>query len=405
MKRTERMVSKDKKLSHLCSLSKNLYNYANYIVRQEFIRNKRWIRYNELYKMIKKSKDHKALPAQTAQQVLKLLDKNWASFFKAMKAYKKNKSKFKSRPKLPRYKDTKKGKNIVIFTNQQCRIKDGYLIFPKQLGRIKARLDEKTKIREVRIVPQATCYVVEIVYEKKEVKKDVDKNRILGCDLGIDNLLSSVNNIGEKPFVISGRVVKSLNHYYNKKKAQLQSLLKGKKQTSKRILRLTFKRNNKINDYFHKASRMIINYCIKHRIGTIVIGYSPGWKQQVNIGKVNNQNFVQIPFDRLIQQIKYKAEEVGIDVKLVDEAYTSKCSFLDREPIEKKEKYLGKRITRGLFRSADGTLINADCNSAYNLIVKAIPEAFAEGIKGVGLHPVRVTPYEQKAFINANKIA
>ncbi len=295
VKRTEQIqINKNHELwsycDEICFAAKNLYNFANYTVRQEFIKSGRWIRYRELDKMLKDHESYKNLPAQTSQQVLRLLDKNWKSFFKAMKEWGKDKSKFLGRPKLPKYKK-KDGRAISIFTNQQCKIKNGYLTFPKTELKLKTRITDKLK--EVRIIPKGSIYVVEIVYEKEIAKVKRPPKRIAGIDLGLNNFVTLVNNIGIKPIVINGKVIKSINQYYNKKKAQLMSYV-GNRGSSKRIEKLTLKRNNKIKDFMHKASRFIVNWCKQHEIDTLVVGYNPNWKQEIELGKVNNQNFVFI---------------------------------------------------------------------------------------------------------------
>ena len=198
-------------------------------------------------------------------------------------------------------------------------------------------------------------------------------------------------NEGSKPLIVNGRPLKSINQYYNKKKAQYQSRLKENKRTSKRICTLTNKRNNKVTDYLHKASRLLVNQLVSQGITTLVIGKNKNMKQDINIGKVNNQNFVQLPIMRFADLMKYKCELEGIKVLFNEESYTSKCSFLDGEPICKHDKYMGKRVKRGLFVSRSGIKINADVNGAYNIMIKAIPNAFANGIEGVGVHPMVLT--------------
>ncbi len=391
VKRVERIqINKNHELwnycDEICFAAKNLYNFANYTVRQEFIKSGRWIRYRELDKMLKEHETYKNLPAQTSQQVLRLLDRNWKSFFKAIEEWSKDKSKFLGRPKLPKYKK-KDGRSIAIFTNQQCKIKNGYLTFPKTELKLKTRITDKLK--EVRIIPKGSIYVVEIVYEKEIAKVKRPPKRIAGIDLGLNNFVTLVNNIGIKPIVINGKVIKSINQYYNKKKAELMSYV-GDRGTSNRIEKLTLKRNNKIRDLMHKISRFIVNWCKQYNIDTLVVGYNPKWKQEIELGKINNQNFVSIPYYQFINMLKYKCEEEGINLILVEESYTSGCSFLDREEVSKENYDPSRRIKRGLFRSNKGILINADVNSAYNIIKKVFPEAFAEGIEGVGLHPVRL---------------
>ena len=332
---------------------------------------------------------YRALPAQTAQQILKIVDRNWKSFFNAINEWKEKPGNFNRRPRPPKYKK-KDGIFMLVFTNQQVKIKEGLLIFPKIVG-LKLNTRIKEGIREVRIIPKGVGYVVEIVYEKEVDVVERDKSRIAGIDLGLRNLVTIANNIGEEPIVVKGGVVKSINQFFNKEMARLQHIYaKQRIKKSKRMKKLSVKRERKLRDFIHKVSKFVAEWCAKRNIGRLVIGYNKEWKQEVNLGKKNNQNFVQIPFWTLIQQIKYKAEERGIEVMLVEEDHTSKCSFLDCEPIEHRE-YIGRRL-RGLFKSARGTIINADVNAAYNIIRKAIPEAFeADGIEGVGLHPVRWT--------------
>ena len=393
--RTERIWLKPTaQLKYFCHISKNLYNEGNYQIRQELFKHNKWIRYNSLYHLVKSSSNYKLLPAPTAQQVLKILDRSWKAFFSTIKAWKKDKSKFQARPKPPGYK-SKNGEFILVFTNQQVRIQDKILRFPKKIGlKLKTRLPENTNIREVRIISKGVGYVAEIVYQKKIHPKPLNKDHIIAIDLGVRNLITTVSNNGLKPFVIKGGVVKSINQYYDKKRARFQSAYdrQGLK-TGKTMQKLTIKRNRKINDYFHKISRIIIEYCIMNDIGTVVIGYNPDWKQKCKIGKKNTRNFVTIPYYKLIHQLAYKAEEQGIMVIKQEESYSSKCSFLDNEPIRHHEKYLGRRMTKGLFKSHKGTIINADVNGAYNIMKKAFLNAInADRIEDVGLHPTRWKP-------------
>ena len=267
------------------------------------------------------------------------------------------------------------------------------MYFPKSanISRVKTRIT--TRIKEVRIVPLGVCYKIELVYEKEETDLKLSKSNIVCVDLGLNNLITAVNNKGLKPFVVKGKVVKSINQYYNKQLAHYRSVerLKGNFSDTKRIQKLHLTRNNKIRDIFHKLSRALVEYSIENDIGTIIIGYNEGWKQNVNLGKKTNQKFVQVPFSTLVQKIKYKATLVGITTLLQEESYTSKCSFLDREPIEKRDSYEGKRISRGLFKSSNGTIINADVNASYNIMRKAVPNSIVDdGIEDVGLHPVLV---------------
>jgi len=369
--------------------SKNLYNAANYILRQEFIFNNRYIPYEELAKEIKDKDEYKALPAKVAQQVLRVLDKNWQSFFAA----KANPSKFNGSPKLPKYKDKQKGRNLLIYTIQAIskpQLKKGII---KLSGLDVLIFTKQKEVNQVRIVPRKTHYVVEVIYTQKETQAEVNPNYYAGVDIGVNNLAAVASNKpGFVPLLVNGRPLKGINQFYNKRRAQLVSQLDHpKKGTSKRIERLTDKRNRRIKHELHVASFNIIDHLVKERIGTLVIGKNKNWKLKINIGSRNNQNFVSIPHARFVEMLKYKAELQGIQVYTTKEGYTSKCSFLDREPIEKHDVYMGRRIKRGLFRSKEGILINADINGACNIIRKVAPNAFADGVEGAVVRPLKVS--------------
>ncbi len=382
-------VKSSTELSKLCHKAKNLYNLANWYFRQDFFNLNNILSYYDLNFILKNKEAYRNLPSQTSQQMLKLVTRNCKSYFKSLREYRKDYRKFKRRPRIPKYKK-KNGESIVIFTNQQCRIKNGYLHFPKRVNikLIKTRI--QNKLKEVRIVPLGINYKIEIVYEKEEQNLGLNQDNVLAIDLGLNNFITAVNNIGKKPIIVKGKILKSINQFYNKQLAYYRSVenKKGNFQDTKRIKKLTLKRNNKITTLFHRISRFIVDYCVQNNIGTIVIGRNQGWKQKINIGKRNNQNFVQIPFYKLIQQIKYKSELVRIQFETDDESYTSKCSFLDNEEIKKHDKYLGKRVRRGLFRASNGTIINADVNAAYNILKKAFPNSITvDGIEAFGLMP------------------
>ena len=393
MRLTEQVqMKKTAHLSNLCHLSKNLYNMANYYIRQEFFYLGNWVRYYNLWYMLKDKEVYQKLPSQTSQQILRLLDKNWKSFFNSLKKWKIQPKMYKGRPRPPKYKK-KNGEFMLIFTNQQCRIKKGYLHFPENVAISPVKTRVKNQLHQVRLVPKGLYYIIEIIYEKEINSLKIDKTRIVGIDLGLANIVTMVNNAGLKPAIIKGGIVKSINQFYNKQLAHFKSLKdkQGLRFETRRIQKLTRKRNNKIHDYFHKISRKIINYCVDNNFGTIIIGYNRFWKQKINMGRRNNQKFVQLPYYKLISQIQYKSKLIGIDVILEMESYTSKCSFLDNESIEKHKTYAGKRINRGLFRSKKGIIINADVNAGYNIIKKVIPNAvLVDGIEGVGLYPYSI---------------
>ena len=385
-----------KRLDNLCFLSKNLFNYANYLIRQKFIISGEYLDYYKIQKLCQGKTDYLALPAKVSQQVLLRLHESWKSFFAATKEYNLHPDKFKARPKIPRYKHKILGRNVLTYTVQAISkewLKKGIINFSK------TQIFLTTKVREinqVRIVPKTYHYSIEVVYEVKAVTgSSSGVEWIAGIDIGLNNLATITSNLkGFGPLIINGKPLKSINAYCHKKKAMLQSYLKGERQTSIKINHLTHKRNVKVDNYLHNASRFIINHLAANRIGTLVIGKNDNWKQGINLGKRNNQNFVAIPHARFIEMLTYKAQLVGIAVKVIEESYTSKCSFLDNEPCVKHSEYKGKRIKRGLFRAGDGRLINADVNGSANIVKKAFPNAFAEGIQGVVVCPVRVTPYK-----------
>jgi putative transposase len=391
MRLVERVqVRPSSELSRLCHLTKNLYNLANWYARQDLFHLGNYLSYYDLDFILKGHPAYKALPAQTNQQVLLLVARNWKAFFRAMRSWKENPRKFLGRPRPPGYK-RKDGECVATFTNQNTRIRDGKIHFPRKanLPPMETRI---TEYQQVRVLPRGNIYIIEIVYEREEEDLNLDKTRIVGIDLGLTNLVTTANNVGLQPIIVKGGVVKSVNQFYNKQKAKFTSMKdkQGHAFQTRRIQRLRLKRSNKLSDIFHKVSRYIVNYCIENNVGMVVIGYNPKWKQRSNLGKKNNQNFVQVPFHSLIQKIHYKARLVGIEVNLQEESYTSKCSFLDGEKIGKHSKYAGKRVKRGLFRSRKGVLINADVNAACNIIRKVVPDAFADGIEGIGLHPTPV---------------
>jgi putative transposase len=395
--------------------SKNLYNAGNYEVRQSYIHKGKYLNYNEVQRRMQSSDAYKALPAKVSQQVLMQLDHDWKAFFKARDAYDKDPSKFLGRPKLPGYKHKTEGRNMLVYTIQAIsRGKHGLqrgIIKPSQLA-----IEVKTKqkdINQVRIVPRKGFYVVEVVYGKEVEQASVNPAYYAGIDIGMNNLVALTSNKPNfKAIIVNGRPVKSINQFYNKRKAELQKKL-GHTGATKRLERMTNKRNRRIDHYMHTASKRIIDLLVKEGIGVLCIGKNDAWKQEANMGKRNNQNFVQIPHARFIEVLQYKAELVGIRVVVTEESYTSKASLLDldplpvRDPNNGNEKYTfsGKRVKRGLYRASDGRKINADINGAGNIIRKVAPDAFGlravEDGKGVlaslVVHPVRVTVRNRKA--------
>ena len=382
-------------IDRLCFLSKNLYNYANYLVRQSLIFENTYLHYYDLQKTLSTQVDYQAMPAKVSQQILMILDKNWKSFLAANEVYKQNPSKFNARPRIPGYKNKITGRNIVVYTTQAIskrQLKQG-IINPSKTEIYLKTLVPTSQIKQVRIVPRLNHYVIEVIYEKCEKQHELEKNRCASIDIGLNNLATlTFNQAGIKPLLINGRPLKSINQYYNKVKSFLQSQLR-ENQSSLRLKKLCNKREFKINDYLHKASRLIIDTLINYKIGTLIIGHNEEWKQKINLGKRNNQNFVSVPYKKLIEMLYYKAKMVGIDVILTEESYTSASSFIDNDliPVYKKGQnnqvtFSGKRVKRGLYRTGSIGLIHADVNASLNIMRKAVPNVFDHGIEGVVVH-------------------
>lgn len=396
------------KLSHYAN---NLYNQANYLVRQNFIFNNKYLNYYDLDKLFRKHKDLQdnwsQLPSHARQQTLKLLDQNWRSYFVANRDYSKNKSKYLGQPKLPKYR--KSGNQfLLILTKQEFRHKSyGYIYLAKKYDKLKLKpLHNNVKYKQIRLIPKSDHFKVELIYEKNITKnKDLDHNKYAAIDLGLNNLATLITNFNSRPMIYSGKKLKSINHYHNfkylsiirelnvkqnhvkphnrlkkvKTALQMRQLYENNKElfdkmvntskqsiqrTSKRIKQNWLKRENKINDELHKISRDIVNHCIKHNIKTLIIGHNKNQKQNSKL-----KHFVKLPIFRLITFLQYKCEEVGINLIEINESYTSGTSFLDNELPNKENYNKSRRINRGLFSNGKN-LINADVNAAYQILRK-----------------------------------
>ncbi|WP_293285836.1 transposase [Microcoleus sp. PH2017_40_RAT_O_B] len=357
MQLTERHIIKSKErrfvqIDELAFKSKNLYNAANYVLRQSFIYGWGYVNYNEMNRLMKSHAAYKAMPAKVSQQILMLLDKNWKSFFEALKAYKKDASKFTGRPKLPKYKDKVKGRNILVYTIQAIssrQLKNGIIKLSGTEILIKTKVNPE-RICQVRLVPKCDAYVIEVIYDEPESTAS-SNNFVASIDLGLDNLVALTSNQpGFIPLLINGRPLKSINQFYNKRSSQLQSQLKGERKTSPRLQRLTRCRNQKVDNYLHHTSRLIVELLTANQIGTLVIGKNAQWKTEINLGKRTNQNFVSIPHARLIEMLEYKARLVGIKVIVQEESYTSKSSvrFVLKKPRNGGNSGSNKVIQYGL---------------------------------------------------------
>jgi putative transposase len=378
--------------------SKNLYNAANYLVRQSFIHEGVYLNFAAVYHLIKNHEAYCALPRKVSNDVLRQLDHDWRAFFADLDAWKADPSKFVGRPRLPGYKEKQKGRNLLVYDIQAISLtglRRGEVI-PSQLG-ISIRT-KQTAVKQARIVPRKGYYVVEVVYEREPVPAAVNPSLYAGIDIGLNNLVALTSNkAGFVPRIVNGRPVKSINQCYNKRKAVLQKRL-GTTGTTRQMERLTANRTRQIDHYMHTASRRIIDLLVAEGIGTLCIGKNPLRKQNARMGKRNNQNFVQVPHARLIEMLTCKAELVGIQVRITEESYASMASFLDVDPlpvygVADTPAFSGKRVKRGLYRAADGRHINADVNGSYNTIRKVLPDAFGnwgKGIAGAAVHPVRL---------------
>lgn len=392
MRLVERHIIKDNRFEDICLKSGLLYNYVLYLVRQGIF-NKEYLKEYDLSTKLGRENqfDFRNLPCNVSQQVVGQVFKSINSWIKLKKDFEKNPAKYNNcRPHLPFYKKGKK-QNMVVFTTNTCRVKEGYIYFVKNIIQpIKTKIGDN-KLCQVRIIPQATCYVVEVIYEKREQDLNLNKDNVLSIDLGLNNLCSCINNAGKQPFIVNGHIIKSFNQWYNKRKAKLMSFA-GDKGTSKRLRQLNNYRNFWIEDHIHKVSRFIINYCVDNNIGSLVVGLNKGWKQKINLGKKTNQKFVEIPFSRLIDKISYKCKLVGISFYLSEESYTSKVDHLAFEELGKHDAYLGKRKKRGLFQSSVNKLINADINGAIGIGRKVFSDSYVSRIidSGLAFTPVKV---------------
>lgn len=392
MRLVERHIVKDNRFEDICLKSGLLYNYVLFNVRQGIFDGSYIKEYDFSTKLCKENQiDFRNLPTAVSQQVIAQVFSSIMSWIRSKKEYEKSPSKFKSKPKLPKYKRGKK-QNMVIFTTSACRLKnDGCIHFIKNIIQpIKTKIGEN-KLCQVRIIPQATCYVVEVIYEKKEQDLNLDKNNVLSIDFGLNNLCTCISNVGTTPFIVNGKIIKSFNQWYNKRKARLMSYI-GDKGISNRLRQLNNYRNFWIDDHIHKISRFIVNHRIDNNIGSLVIGLNKGWKNGINLGKRINQKFVEIPFSKLIDKISYKCKLVGISFQVNEESYTSKVDHLAFEKLCKHDVYLGKRKKRGLFQSSIGKLINADINGAIGIGRKVFDDSYVSRIidSGLAFNPVRV---------------
>lgn len=371
-----------RKLSHI---AKNLANEALYNVRKVYFKEDKYLSYQENYKLLKESKNYKLLNSNMAQQIIKEIDGSFKSFLALLKLAKNGE--YNDKINIPKYLEKDDFSTLIIgfirIKNNKIKIPYSYQ-FRKNHNYIEIRIPpilKDKKIKEIRIVPKAKARFFEIqyIYEVAEIQRKINTNKALAIDFGVNNLATCVTSDGNS-FIIDGKKLKSINQWYNKENSRLESIRvkQGYENKTNRQNKNTIKRNNRVNDYISKSARLILNYCIKNKIDCIVCGYNSNFQRNNNIGKINNQNFYNIPFGKLYKKIEYLSKLYGIKFIIQEESYTSKASFLDGDfiPIldeieNKKIEFSGKRIKRGLYQAKNGELINADVNAALNILAKS----------------------------------
>ena len=372
------IIEKDKFFNEQFNLSTLLYNQGRHFINEHYKKESKFLSYCDLDKLLKNLTElnyyKQMCKAQVAQQCLRQLNSNFTYYFKALKDYKKNPSKYKGMPKPPKFNTEQ---HLITFTYQTIKIKDKFIVINK-VHKVhipdEVYKEELNNFKTISFIPFYNRIKVVITYETKELNTDLNLNDYLSIDLGMNNLCSCVSK--DDCFILNGKPLKSINQYFNKELSKLKSerLLKGDKQdfnyNSFKIKNLSLKRELKITDILHKASKYLVNYCVKHKIGTIVFGRNKGWKDSIQLGKQTNQNFVSIPFFKLLKMLEYKCKMIGINLVTQEESYTSKCDSLAFEEVKCHDKYKGSRIKRGLFLSSLGKVLNADINGALNILRK-----------------------------------
>lgn len=352
---------------YLTFLGKNLYNATLFYQRASFFK-KDFQNYYAVNKVFthENQADYRALPAKVSKQVQMLVDKSFKSYFALVK--KKAKGDYDFPVRIPKYLHKVKGRCTLPYPKDALSLKkDGFVKLSKTGIEIPTKI-EKENIQGARIIPKGNHFIIEILYKKvKKALVSETIQKVAFIDPGLNNLMTVTSN-AFFPLLYSGKKLKSINQLANKRIAQLKSALSKKGlYTSPLLVSIYNKRSRRITDSLHKLSSHLVNQFVSHKIDTVVFGHNLGQKQDIKLGSVVNQNFVQLPFYQLISLLKYKCELQGIRFVTTEESYTSKCSFLDLEPISKQKEYLGKRIKRSLFQSKKGIHINADVNGSLNI--------------------------------------
>ena len=413
--RTERTVITEthpqyKLLKEFCFQSKNLYNFANYILRQKWNeKDWEWFGKYNMRNYLLRNKELEGNPwnrqpsSHAAAETVLMLTNTWKAYFASVKSYNKFPEKFKARPKPPNYLP-KNGHYVIRLDTSDVKAKDSFIKFPKIFQGFTVPFTKADKVQCVRIVPHWNNIVIEAVYQAKIPETKPNNHRYLSIDLGIDNFATITSNIPDfQALVLNGKGLKSINQYYNKRKAHYSEIADrlGQGKQTNRLQLLAETRNRQIQDFIHKASRYITNLAEQYNVNRVVIGYNAGWKQKINLGAETNQKFTAIPYLSFIQKLRYKLENVGIELIVTEESYTSKTSFISGEFPQESDSYCGNRQYRGLYIDKSGQKINADVNGSYQIVKKVFPNAYADGIVGVSLHPVRVNVSDMRKGRNA----
>ncbi|MEN8215506.1 MAG: transposase [Pseudomonadota bacterium] len=435
-----------KRLKELTHHAKNLYNQTLWTLREAFSVTGLYFSYPQMDKVMRQVTNlegeinYRLLKAKVAQQTLRRLDKNFKGFFSATQDFKKNPGKYKGKPKPPKYKI--EPHDNLIFDYQAFRIQGWFIIekgpeislpngktFPtgesiryEQVVVLEKGLEIPVPkqlwdkdIKQVEIIPKPSSFHAVFVYEENPADfiQVSQSEKTMSIDLGLNNLATCVTNGVIEPFIIDGRRLKSINAFYNKRKAKMQSKLSSRgKKWSHRLQRLTDRRNAVVNDYIHKATSIVVNTCVKHGISKVIVGDVVKSLNQINLGQKTNPNFVNLALGQFVEKLSYKLGSHGIELVVTDESYTSKASFVDGDKMPKrynkktkqKRTFSGKRVKRGLYKSQDGTLVNADVNGAFNILSKTDSDFSVSNLaKKIGarikewLHPsVRIRPLPTK---------
>ncbi|BAY21711.1 transposase [Calothrix sp. NIES-2100] len=374
---------------YLALQSKHLYNAANYVQRQYFFETKKYYNSIDIYNRTKNLAAYRYLPTKVSKQIVRRISETWKGWLAALTDWSKHPDKYLGQPKMPRYKHKELGRNVVIYPLDAIS-KPALIKGVVKLSQSHIQIPTQAKnIDQVRIVPKLNHYVIEVVYTVDERVKSTGKYSA-GVDLGLNNLMAiTSNHPGIKPLLINGSPLKSINQFFNKRVAKAQSI-----NAMAQVKELWDKRDRRIDNYLHTSTRRVIDWCQLNDIGQLIIGKNSGWKQYINIGKKNNQEFTKIPHAKLISLLTYKAKLTGMTIVLTEESYTSKASALDGDELpvynrktNNKPVFSGQRIQRGLYKTSTGKFINADTNGSLNIARKVIPN-FMDGIEGLPFIPV-----------------